>query len=443
MKWEKYLVISAILLSLIAGLYTQYKTDFKPSVNDEKYNVILIAVNNMRADHLGVYGYWRNTSQNIDSFAENAIIFENAIAQTPVTLSSTVSLISSLYANSHGVTNRTNGLNDSTLTLQKILKDNGYLTASFITQATNFKYFTGDMDILTTTHLVKEQLGIEELAFVKSLEWLKNNNREPFFLVLSTFFLHFPYVVPEPFYKKFDSNYTGDIIGSDEEFLKEFYKGYENDTQTDIFAQSEKFQKSQINESDYRDISHLIALYDSEINYIDNELKLIFNELSNLNITDRTIIVFLSVDGIGLYEHGGYSPTQLYDENIRVPLVIKHPKISPKKINSQVQLIDVAPTILDFLNIPIPEQFQGKTLLPLIKSVAPKNFNQYVFSESFYNTAYIRIIRTLEWKLLVHANKELYNLIDDPKEKNNLINEYPKIARELETKLLEFSLSTK
>jgi arylsulfatase A-like enzyme len=177
------------------------------------------------------------------------------------------------------------------------------------------------------------------------------------------------------------------------------------------------------------DVDYYISQYDGEISYIDSQIGRLCEELKKLRLDKNTMIIINSDHGEGMGEHNEYfcHSTFLYDELIRIPLIIKYDKHIPsgKKIDIQVRSIDIMPTILDILRIKkdkyLQEYMQGASLLPLI-------FNpdkSFIFSTIAYSEFLNRkSIRTKEWKLIYNEENgqyELYNLIEDPSETNNLV----------------------
>ncbi|MBS3101880.1 sulfatase-like hydrolase/transferase, partial [Candidatus Woesearchaeota archaeon] len=204
------------------------------------------------------------------------------------------------------------------------------------------------------------------------------------------------------------------------------------------------------------EIEHAIAHYDGSIRFVDSQIGRLLEFLDDLNLTEKTLIVLSSDHGECFGEHGTYfnHGENLYDESLKVPLIIKHPKLLDKKIDMQVQSTDIMPTVLDVLGIPLIENVEGASLMPLVNGEG-KN-REYAFAESgisFFKQnkrAYFkrikgkwRMARTNEWKLIYipHPEKdiyELYNLKNDPKETINLIEKETKIADRLKEELFKW-----
>lgn len=385
------------------------------------YNVILISIDTLRADHLGCYGYFRNTSPNIDKLAKEGILFEQAISQATWTLPSHASIFTSQYVPVHGVY-FFNKLPDSAVTLAEVLENNGYATAAFTGGCDILSIFGLDQgfDVFYDTVKNVKQFGSFNETVPLAIQWLHENKGSIFFLFIHGYDVHEPYHVPDE--NMFDTKYKGiidDMILNRNTFSKIYRNSYVNN-------------EGRILKLTSKDINHIIAHYDSGIHYADEKIGDLLKELKKLKLLDDTIIIILSDHGEGLGERGRLAQhgINFYDEVVRVPLIIRHPSIKgPKRIKTQAQLIDVMPTILDFLGIPKNKEAQGNSLVPLIDGKAPPDFNEYVFSEGW-------MIRTLKFKMI--KEEELYDLKEDHRELNNRAIKNPKILSELMQQFLKW-----
>lgn len=399
------------------------------------YNVVLITLNAARADHLKTYGYKRNTAPNIDKLAKGALIFEQAIAQSYWTLPSQASIFTSKYVHSHGVYGRTEKLSEKELTLPEILKIYGYKTAAIVGGLDmvaaygfnqGFDYYFDDTE--------QESMGSFRDIIPKAIKWLRENKDNKFFLFIQGYDIHAPYRQPEPYEDIYDTDYDGilDELIIDYQFLKNINK----DTLS-LNGRTIKLTEE--------DINHIIAHYDAGITYADKFIGELLKEINELNLSHRTIIIITSEHGEELLDHGSFDrfgQKNLYEEVIRIPLIIKHPRIKGRRIMNQVQLIDIMPTILGFLEIPFNKEAQGLSLVPLIEDKGIKaEFNHYVYSEAGPNKW---AMRTKDWKLIYDSGKyELYNLQEDTAEINNLSNQRPKLVYKLMQRLLKWYRRTK
>jgi len=445
---KKSLLFHFILMSVIlAGVFL---LSIPPQ---PQYNVIFISIDTLRADHLGVYGYKRDTSPNLDQFAQENILFGQAIAQAPDTLSSHASIFTSQYPAVHGALNLSrNTIDSSKIMLAEILQEFGYKTAAFVgggQVAAEFGFSQG-FDVYN------DQLPNAYFAgtIPVAIKWLKENKEDNFFLFLHGYDVHAAYHPPEPFEHIFDPDYRG-LLSDHERFRFHI----SNKTKPNHILDAIKFVENKpvlVLEDktiplEQRDIDHIVAHADGDILYTDSLIQQFLDSLKELGVYDNSIIVIFSDHGVRLadvirteletelyFKHAD----ELFEEVIHVLLFIKHPDFSARIIPTQVQLIDIFPTVLDFLNIPlskeVEQQIQGKSLVPLIKGTADEYFNKYVYGQK---EPYGVFVRTDRWKLIrIEKSWGLYNRENDPQEMYNVILEYPDIAEKLKQKLQELYL---
>lgn len=433
---NKYIatILFFLIIFFTSSGYTEKQKLCSPdSVKSNGYNIILIDITSLRADHLSCYGYFRKTSPYIDRLAEEGIRFEQAISQAYWTLPSVASIFSSKYVPAHQVVTRNQKLNDSYITLAEVLKGYGYKTAAFV----------GGLDLDTVHNLNQgfdvyshetenKPMGSLAEIFPRAISWLQKNKDMNFFLFIQSYDVHPPFHYPQPYENLFDLNYDGIInkMNLDYEFLKKI-------DNNKLVLDNNKMGLSK------KDINHIIAHYDGGITYTDKLLGEFMEMLKELNLINKSIIFLFSDHGEELSDHGSFNrfeKANLYEEVIHVPLIIKHPHIKGVKIKQQVQLIDVMPTILTFLDLPLVKEMEGRNLLPLIKDEANPDFNKYVYSGGYKK----QMIRTKQWKLIFNGEDfELYNLKKDPKELNNVLKQNPKISADLAKKLFHWHITTR
>ena len=455
----------------------------KSSKPFENYNVVLIYLDTLRADHLSCYGYFRKTSPHIDQLATESTIFEQNFAPVSFTISSFTSIISSLYPGSHGVFHICKDkLSPRVNTLAQILKSYGYQTAWF--------------GPLRDSHLDPEVgfgRGFDELAGFENefvlekvknafCSWLDAHKDKKFFLNFHTYKMHAPYL-PSPKYKgKFteiksmkgviediDEYYRGsikqimkdkrlaiEIMGQDlyNEFMAAGLILGDIEQMEEFFVSRGKRDKlsgirsfvywSGLHLGEKAVNSYVQALYDADIREYDSEvIGPVIKKLKALNLYDKTIIIICSDHGEEFYEHGGFSHGKtLYDEVTRVPWLIRVPWVKQaKRVKEFTQTVDIMPTLLDLLKIPIPHQAQGESLAGFINGQGPLPLREYVFGRIMDKSS----IRSKEWLLVLEDNeldpKQLYDLRADPGQQNNVYSKHQDIALELEFKLREWEKS--
>lgn len=428
--------ISMLLIFLVI-IFSAY-TWFVSSSHPRPHGIILISLDTLRADHLGTYGYYRDTNPYIDAFAQENIVFENAVAQSPNTLPSHMSIMTSLYPYSHGVWGKTEDdydnnvapLDDKHVTLAELLRDGGYQTAGFTDGGFLRAIFGFDQgfDIYES-----KKVGIARiLPQVK--RWLDENKSKPFFLFIHCYDIHSPYDPPPPYDKIFhDFEYTGHLSPTNENLLAATRKQLE------------------VNEDDLR---HFIALYDGGIRYTDEKIGEFLSYLRDTGVYDQSLIIITSDHGEEFKEHGGFLHWQLhYRPELHVPLIVHVPGYPKKqvRISELARSIDLLPTIIEIAGLPVHQQAQGRSLQPLIKR--EENFlnhslwrvinyfkkdSSISFAEYHRNDNYSIIAD--EYQLIYYMKSnyvKLFDLSADPLAKKNIAKDNDTIAKQLLAQLKE------
>lgn len=436
----------------------------------EPKNVIFIHIDTIRADHMGLYGYSKDTSPSLDNFAKESVVFDQAIAQAPWTLPSYASILTSQYPSAHGLEKRdkcissldsSQGIREqkgclspSKLTLPEVLQKQGYKTAAFVGDG-DLKAifgFSQGFDVYIDNAQDSTKIFFDTTVPLAE-EWLKQNKGNKFFLYLQGYDVHTPYHKPEPYDHMFDETYGG-VLADHAKFVLDDH-GNPRDTLQNVKKLDGKPYLVQDDGSQIpltqRDIDHIISHYDGGIRYTDDLMQGFFDRLKEIGLYDNSIIVVFGDHGesIGDDLPRAEEPTggrlvghfKLYDELVRVPLMIRAPGLKPGRISSQVQLIDLFPTILDFLKIPqskeIRNELQGRSLTPIIKG---KEFESLAYGEMNQGIGE-QFVRTLAWKLIRRGEDTflLYNLKNDPGETRNVVEENPEVADFLNKSLVEWS----
>ena len=371
-------------------------------------NVILISLDTVRADHLSVYGYPRSTTPNLERLAEEGLVFEQAFTQTPWTVPSHMSVFTSLYPSVHSITHLT-PQSDMSAMIPEILRDAGYLTAGFVAPVLSEDYgFAKGFDYYLRT----DQVRPADVMVDRALEWLAGDPSEPairdqpFFLFLHLFDAHHPYEPPWPFDTAYVPHYRSD--------LREL-------SQTHPYTQEKDLTDEELAE--------VVALYDGEIAYADFAIGRFFDALRELGLYDEALIVVFGDHGEGFLEHGLMNHgNSVYEELIRVPLLLRLPggRSGGERVDAPVQLIDIAPTILQALELEPPPMMQGTSLFnPVLRDGSPRF--------AYVSEAYAACIRTDSWKVIenpksraktipraLDVDYELYHLTVDRREQKNL-----------------------
>ena len=375
-----------------------FGTNVAFSAPPKNLNLLIITIDTLRADHLGVYGYLKIRTPNIDRLGEHGILFSHAYSHVPLTLPSHCSLFSGTLPLYHGIRDNGYRLPPSTVTLAEILKKNGYQTAAFVGAFPLDSRFGLDRGFDAYDDLYGSKNMVRDLSFVerkaedvneKALAWIAGHKNEKYFAWVHYFDPHAPYEPPSPF--------------------KEEYKSRE---------------------------------YDGEIAYTDAVIGKLLEKIEQWRLTDNTLIILTADHGESLGEHQESTHgIFIYDATLRIPLIFFSPKIFPshKVVSDQVGLIDVAPTILDLMGLPQDPKMQGISLKTLMqKGTFPPESYCYIESVAAMmdrNWAPLQGLRTGEWKYIDAPRQELYDLRNDPQETRNVIEKNPDQARHLREKL--------
>jgi len=389
------------------------------------YNIILVSLDTLRADHMGCYGYHRDTTPNIDKLAEKSIIFDQFYAQSHNTIVSHATMFSSLYPMVHVVTPKTS-LQEKIKTLAEYFQDAGYATAAF----TAHSWLSEKMGFNQGFESLKSQQSISAEDNNKLINpWLEKNRKRKFFLFLHYFDVHSdpngqPYETGSEFDKKFTRDYAGVFTRLDDNMI------------------GREFLVERSAELGREDLEYVVALYDGGIAYTDYYVGKVLEILETLQLLDKTIIIITSDHGEAFGEHGKFFHQQLYKEDVHVPFIIRIPgQQYQERIPSRVGIIDIMPTMLDMANIPYSEELQGESLLPLMKESEKRQ--DYVISTGFprrggYSTIFLR---DGQWNFYTKndfTKNELYDFLSDRNEANDLSNEKTLIKENELRKIKQF-----
>ncbi len=374
-KKKTLLLFPLIVSSALAVVFcfgcseaTPPKESAKESSNPvRRDNIILISADTLRADHLGCYGYARNTSPNIDEFAKESVFFERAATQAPSTAPAHMSIFTALMPIVHGVKNHNpeeggsyNRLSDSVLTLPEILKENGYMTAGFTgggNVAGHLGFDKGFDKYSEAIRWNKVQSNPGQLDEIRKWIRLSRKSGQPIFLFLHNYICHDPYVFsPEEFRFAFLEKRAEGLPVSRDDF--DIGKGFE--TKRD-YMEDVDFENPE-------HLAHMVALYDGGISYMDYVFGETMKVLKEEGIFDDSIIIFLSDHGEGFYEHLTYRHGYLFVENMHVPLIVRFPGggFAGTRIKNRVRTMDLMPTLFEFLGIDVSQFTQGSSFMPLL-----------------------------------------------------------------------------
>lgn len=340
-----------------------------PALGRQPQGVIVVWADTLRKDHLGVYGYSRDTSPALRQFADAGVLFRHSTSQATWTKVATPSMLTSLYPSSHGVADFNDRLPAAATTLAEVYRAAGYATVGF---ASNL--FTGQF---TNLHQGYEEQhedgslpnqGSSKTAreYVDRLSvWLDRHRETPFFVFLHVYDPHDPFEPQRPY----------DTMWADPSRRDEHYRNLEtvrkviNDPLRRLFGMPsrEELVKAGLDADKY--VSHDVDWYDGSIRGLDTEMGRLFERLEGLGLADRTLVVFTADHGEEFLDHGRtFHGQHVYGELTQVPLMMRWPGVLPRGrvVDERVQTIDVMPTLLSISGLAAPSEVQGQSLTPLL-----------------------------------------------------------------------------
>lgn len=308
----------------------------------EKPDVVLIVIDTLRKDHLGCYGYERATSPNIDALADRSIVYDNAFSQAPWTLPSVAALLTSRYPSELGIQGFGKRIPDEEVFLQEILSAHGYATHGivshdFVGPKWGFDQGFDSFQSFATGHRTLSSEAVTEAA----LEKIDRADDAPTFLFVHYFDPHFFYVEHEAYR----------FSGSPPDAESEWWFGPWRKLRTQA-------NKGQLSE-EKRD--YLVDRYDSEIAFTDEHIGRLLDRLETTGRLQDSIVILTADHGEEFLDHGGLShTTTVFNELINVPLIVKFPGSDEVRRSSRyVAHVDLLPTLLDYIGIPLDHDVAG------------------------------------------------------------------------------------
>ena len=370
-------------------------------------NLLLVSLDTVRADHLGCYHYTAAQTPQIDDLAASGLRFERASTVAPLTLPAHSSLMTGTFPGWHGV--RDNGgfyLDDDQVTLAEILRDKGFRTGGFVGAfvldrrwgiAQGFERYVDDFDLdqfgSAAAMDMIQRPGSEVVD--RALEWLQAEPKRRFFAWVHLYDAHTPYEAPEPFRSRFPRTRDG--------------------------------------------------AYDAEIANADAQVGRLLAALRADGRLDETLVIVVADHGEMLGEHGELTHGFfIYEGATHIPLLVSGPGVPARVVSDQVRIVDVMPTALALLGVPVPKQVQGTNLMPLAHG---QHLGLVAHSESWYPRYHygwseLRSIQDGRFKLIRAPRQELYDLSTDSGEERDRSTEYASRLNVFERALDEFDART-
>lgn len=377
-----------------------------PPAAPSRPDIVVYLCDTLRADHLGAYGYERETSPNIDRLAADSIVFERALAPSSWTKASTASLLTGLYPTQHNANDRDSRLPGGIKLLSERLQELGYHTIGIITNpfvSNTFGFKKGYDEFEFIGRAVAEELIVRVNAALDA-----RPKDKPLFLYVHSIDPHSPYSPPAPHKQAF--------------------------TKTPSIGVPDSLSPA----STVKQLRAVIDSYDSEILYHDLSFGELVDRLKSDGIYDDCMFWLVSDHGDEFAEHGrGGHGRQLFDESLHIPMILKLPgnQRAGKRVTALSSLIDVVPTVMGYLGEFPPDESEGLDLLVDIderETRLPYFLHLDLMVEQLFvsNGVISGDYKYIE-EMLPLQRSFLFNIKKDPREKNNLIHEQPRIAAEL------------
>ena len=401
------LVIAMVLKSWQTASPDDVELNYTSKYGPVEANVILIIIDTLRPDHLGCYGYFRDTSPNIDALTQRSFVFNNAYAASSWTRPSIASIVSSQLPLEHGIYSEGNEgrLQEEAFTIQDFFKAREYATAAFYS---NPQYNFGVVQTFDYTHYVGNQSA--DRIYGHALDWLEANSDKRFFLLIHNNDPHDKYEFHEGFsftardseYRALDPLFPVRIDGSS--------------------VTSE--DREGIVVLDKEQLAEMEANYDGEIAFTDHHLGRLIDYLKQNDLDKNTVVIITADHGEEFLDHGGYwHGCTLYNELIRVPLIICLPGGENEVVEEAVSLIDIFPTVVDIVEGDSGNKYDltGQSLLPLIEEGPWRE--KPIFSATAFRGPLKYSLIDGRHKMIRYASGDVvgyYDLKDDPNELHSL-----------------------
>jgi arylsulfatase A-like enzyme len=416
-------------------------------------NILLLVVDALRADHLGLYGYSRNTSPRLEEFARRGTVFDRAYAQAPSTFPSTAAMFTGRYPSHTQISSEEHWfeLSRECTTLAEVLSDAGYQTGFFTANPLHAydslvegeRWITGFEqgfdEFFVGSQWWGNRLRAGELN-EHAMKWIDQcSQQNPFLACLWYVDPHHPYEPPEQFHKLFPDPYKGETDW--------------NKNMGELW-----FSGKSISEEERQ---HLISLYDAEIAYMDSCVGAMLDSLNATGVLADTMVILTADHGEAFHEHGTWvHGLGLHEEQIHVPLLIVPPgsrmQSKPRRTDSIAGHIDLMPTILDYANVDPelrPQEMHGLNLKPVLTDSDATLDRHGIGAEIVFGlkpdgepaTGTTRALITQRFKLIetrpldAPVTTQLFDLESDPREERPVA-EDPSSAEQIELMSAQLAL---
>jgi arylsulfatase A-like enzyme/ankyrin repeat protein len=451
---------SGLVSEVSVGTPLPATSDAQDSPAPRPRSVLFYLMDTCRHDRTSFDGYERETTPFLEWLAERSVVFEACYSQAPWTKPSMASMLSSLYPSATGDYRMEHQLSDEHLTWPELMRANGMYTAGFsanIVMGNVLSNFAQGFDHFTEGTLVNRgdaihfASGSAKKLNEHAFRWLDRTDHWPMLLYVHSVDPHEEYE-PEP-------SYLAQFADPERhpQFRKEWQKLLKSRPAIPgLYVTQDNFDRTDVDSASF--IEHGSNLYDADILANDEQMQRLWDKLQEEGWGEDFIFVFTSDHGEEFFEHGGTSHGySLYDEMIRVPLMIYAPGLLPagKRVATAVRSLDIYPTLCELLGFDTPEGLQGESLVALLSGNGPTEGRE-VFSEHREDPVLRRIgmgsgvmvsLRSGRWKFILNQESpqqiarprfELFDLEKDPGELNNVADAHPDVVKRLEHRVVSF-----
>ncbi len=448
----------------------------------DRPNILFVLCDDIRWNALGCTGSPYVKTPNIDRLAAEGVNFRNMFCTTSLCSPSRASILSGMYAHTHGVTNNFTEYPEGFVSFPMALQKAGYNTAYigkwhmgednseprpgfdyFVTHKGQGKYFDTEFNVNGAGDKLVPGY-YTTIVTDMTLDWLKKDHGgKPWCMILGHKAPH-SFYTPEPKYEhSFDDvrvpyPKTAFDLEDNPTWIKERLYTWHG-IYGPLFEWRKKFPDDR--PEAVKDFENMVHGYWGTILSVDDSMARLRKYLEDSGQLDNTIIVFMGDNGLLEGEQGMVDKRTMHEPSIRIPLIVRYPGLTaasaPKAVQSQVLTVDVAPSLLELCGAPVPENLHGRSFVKLVQGDDPgwrkSWFYHYNYEKQFPYTPNVRGVRTDEWKYIHYPHgdgkpdrhmAELYNLKDDPEEMHNLINK-PELAgkvAELQAELAKLMAAT-
>ena len=359
------------------------------TIDEPARNVVVLLIDTLRASKLqAYYPKTRVKTPTIDAFASHGTLFERSQSPENWTKPAVASVLTSLHPATHKTKQDASKLPKSALMLSEVYKEAGFKTASFIANGYVSNAFGFDQGWDHYTNYIREARNTNASnVFGEAEGWIEKNKDGRFFVYIQTIDPHVPYDPPAKFLEMYDPQpYNGQVQNRRTHLMLD-----------DAKKNPKKYAFTK------RDKERIEALHDGEISYHDEYFGKFLAKLHELGLDENTIIVVTSDHGEEFQEHGSWGHGHsVYQELLGVPLMFRWSGVIPAntRIGPVVSTLDIGPTVLEATGIPIPEKFEGRSLLGFMRGDWPAG--PYVAFSDFLE--HRRVIRGGDWKMIIRGN---------------------------------------